>query len=159
MTADALPPDALPPDAVLIARGLMRALDRQSWRCLTEFSLASGRRADIIAVDEAGRFLIVEIKSSAADYRSDRKWQDYLEYCDLFAFAVGPQFPLALLPAEVGLFVADGYDAIARRAPVAMPAPLAPARRRQLLIRFGRVAADRLRRGLIDPDDGLDGAA
>jgi len=45
------------------------------------------------------------------------------------------------------------------RPPVAAPAPLAPARRRQLLIRFARLGADRLRRGLLDPEDGLDGSA
>ena len=144
-------------DAKTIARGLMRALDRQGWCSLTEVALASGHRADVLALDEAGRLLIVEIKSSVADFRSDQKWRAYLDHCDLFAFAVGPQFPVAILPAEAGLFVADGYEALALRAPSAAPAPLAPARRRQLLIRFARLGADRLRRGIVDPDDGLDG--
>jgi hypothetical protein len=147
---------SLPPDAAAIARGTMRALDRAGWRTLLEFSLSSGRRADILALDKAGRFLIVEIKSSAADFRSDRKWREYFDYCDFFSFSVSSQFPLALLPPEAGLFVADAYDAIAHRPPLAMPSPLAPARRRQLLIRFGRLAADRLRRGLVDPEDGID---
>ncbi len=146
-------------DARMIARGLMRALDHQGWRCLTEFPLASGRRADIIALDDAARFMIIEIKSSPSDYRSDRKWREYQEYCDLFAFAVGPEFPVALLPHEAGLFIADGYDAIQQRPPQAMSAPLAPARRRHVLVRFARLAADRLRRGLVDPGDGLDGEA
>jgi hypothetical protein len=145
----------LPPEAAIIARGLMRHLDRHGWRSVCEFSLASGRRADVIGVDEGGRILIVEIKTSAADYRSDRKWREYLEYCDLFSFAVPDGFPLALLPEETGLLVVDGYDAVAHRPAAIAPAALAPARRRQVLLRFARVAADRLRRQL-DPEDGLD---
>jgi hypothetical protein len=152
---DDLPPS---PDALLIARGVMRHLDRQGWVSVAEFTLASGRRADVIALDEGGRLLIVEIKTCAADFRSDRKWREYLDYCDLFAFAVPPGFPVALLPPETGLLVADGYDAVGHRPPATAPAPLAPARRRQVLLRFARVAADRLRRGL-DPEDGLDGGA
>lgn len=151
--------DIVPLDAARICRGVMRGLDRQGWRSLTEVSLASGHRADVMAIDDSGRFLIVEVKSSAADYLSDRKWTAYLDYCDLFAFAVGPSFPVALLPDEVGLMVTDGFEIHSLRPPVAAPAPLAPARRRQLLIRFARVGADRVRRGLLDPEDGLDGSA
>ncbi len=144
-------------DARMIARGLMRALDRQGWRCLTEVALLSGHRADVMALDDAGRLMIIEIKSSVADFRSDQKWRAYLDHCDLFAFAVGPRFPIAILPEEAGLFVADGYEALTLRSPSAAPAPLAPARRRQLLIRLARLGADRLRRSVLDPDDGLDG--
>jgi hypothetical protein len=150
-------PAGLPLDAALIARGLMRGLDRQGWRSLTEVPLSSGHRADVMALDESGRVLIVEIKSSIADFRADQKWQAYLDHCDLFAFAVSPSFPTAILPPEVGLFLSDGYEALALRQPATSPAPLPPARRRQLLIRFARIGADRWRRGLVDPDDGLDG--
>jgi hypothetical protein len=150
------PPDTL--DAATIARGLMRGLDRQGWRSLTEVPLPSGHRADVMALDEAGRVLIVEIKSSIADFRADQKWQAYLDHCDLFAFAVAARFPTAILPVEAGIFVSDGYEALALRQPAVAPAPLPPARRRQLLIRFARIGADRWRRGLVDPDDGLDGS-
>ncbi|MBL8839447.1 MAG: MmcB family DNA repair protein, partial [Alphaproteobacteria bacterium] len=60
---------ALAPEARLLARGVARWLDRQGWRTLTEFPLASGRRVDLIALDEAGRLLIVEIKTTAGDFR------------------------------------------------------------------------------------------
>lgn len=140
----------LDPDARVLARGVARALDRQGWRSIAEFPLVSGRRADLIALDEGGRFLIVEIKTSAADFRADRKWREYLDYCDWFSFAVPETFPVSLLPPEVGLIVADAFDAVSHRPAFASP-PLAPARRRQLLIRFGRASADRLRR-TIDPE-------
>ena len=141
----------LAPEARLLARGVARWLDRQGWRTLTEFPLNSGRRVDLIALDEAGRLLIVEIKTTAGDFRSDRKWREYLDYCDWFAFAVPEDFPVGLLPPEVGLIVADPFEAVSRRPAMPAPAALPPARRRQMLIRFGRVAGERLRR-LVDPE-------
>lgn len=132
-----------------IARGLARALAREGWTSLAEFPLASGRRADLMALAEDGRFLLVEIKSSPADFRADRKWPEYLEWCDLFAFAVAEDFPFDLLPPEPGLYVADSYDAAMRRPLQAAPA-MAPARRKALTLRFARLAAERLRREL-DP--------
>ncbi|MFM8801105.1 MAG: MmcB family DNA repair protein [Tagaea sp.] len=128
-----------------IARGLSRALAREGWTSLLEVPLASGRRADLLALSDDGRFLLVEIKSSAADFRSDRKWPEYLEWCDLFAFAVAEDFPFDLLPAEPGIYVADAYDAALRR-PLQMAPAMAPARRKALTLRFARLAAERLRR-------------
>jgi len=141
-----------------VARGLMRGLDRAGWRCLTEVPLPSGHRADVMGLDAAGRILIAEIKSSRADFRADHKWQAYLAYCDMFAFAVGPDFPVDILPPETGVFVCDDRDAHPLRAAAPAPPALPPARRRQTLIRFARLGADRWRRTAIDPDDGLDGA-
>ena len=66
-------------DAADIARGVMRLLADHDCTSLTEFTLKSGRRADVMALDAKGNFTIVEVKSGVADYRADRKWQDYLE--------------------------------------------------------------------------------
>jgi hypothetical protein len=144
-------------DASAIARGLMRGLDRAGWRCLTEFPLSSGHRADVMALAADGRVMIVEVKSSIADFRADRKWHAYLDHCDLFAFAVAPDFPVAVLPPEAGLYVCDAYDAHALRPAAPLGPPLPPARRRRILIDLARLAADRWRRGLADPEDGIDG--
>jgi hypothetical protein len=35
-----------------------------------------------------GEIWIVEIKSSPADYLSDSKWRDYMDFCDRFYFAI-----------------------------------------------------------------------
>jgi hypothetical protein len=95
--------------------------------------------------------VIVEIKTSTADYRADRKWSEYLEFCDAFFFAVPPAFPLALLPADCGLMIADDYGAeILRRQPAqAMNAT----RRRAQTLRVALAAMQRLGR-LIDPVSG-----
>jgi hypothetical protein len=130
--------------AAAICRGVCRMLGELGYATLTEVTLATGRRVDVMALDRRGEILVVEVKSSVADFRADRKWQDYLEFCDRFAFAVGPGFPRELLPDAVGLFVADAYGAHRLRdGPVA---PLAAARRKHLLLRFAHVAGARLAR-------------
>ena len=61
--------------ATLLARGICRALDQLGYASLVEFPLINGRRADILGLGKAGDLLIVEIKSSVADFRADRKWR------------------------------------------------------------------------------------
>ncbi len=131
-----------------LARGLCRALADRGYATLTEFSLKSGRRADVLAVDKEGQVLIVEIKSTVEDYRADRKWMDYLAWCDRFYFCVPAGFDTALLPNDCGLILADGYGAEFHREPE--PAPRAAPRRRALMLRLARAAAGRLHR-LVDP--------
>ncbi len=126
----------------MLARGVCRLFVDMGYSPMTEVSLASGRRVDVMGVDGKGRVAVAEIKSSIADYRADQKWQDYLEFCDLFFFAVADDFPQEILPGEVGLIVADRYGGV-----VARPAPiwtLHASRRKALTLRFARKAAERL---------------
>lgn len=103
----------------------------------------------MFAVDDKGGISIIEIKSCLVDFRTDQKWQDYLDWCDRFYFAVSVDFPREVLPPEPGLIVADAYGAeMLRPAPAS---PLAGARRRALLLRFAAKAALRLAR-LEDPE-------
>jgi hypothetical protein len=54
---------------------------------------------------------------------------------------VAPEFPDDILPDEPGLIVADGFGgAVVREAP---PSPLAPARRKALIVAFARLGAMR----------------
>jgi len=136
--------------AAALCRGVCRLLAEHGFASVVEFSLANGRRADIAALGRGGEIAIVEVKSSVADFRADRKWPDYWDYCDRLYFAVGADFPQELIPAECGLIVADAFGAaILREPPEARP--LNPARRRAVTLRFARTAASRLRR-LADPD-------
>ena len=88
--------------AAQIARGVTRFLFDQGNACFREFTFTTGRRADIIALDRKGIITVVEVKSSLADFRSDVKWQEYLEFCDLFYFAVSKEFPNDALPDDCG---------------------------------------------------------
>ena len=139
---------AVPATAVLLARSTCRALDQLGYASLLEFPLANGRRADILALGKSGDLLIVEIKSSVADFRADRKWAAYREFADRLYFAVPNAFPAILIPEECGLIVADGFGAAVLRHGV--ETPLAAARRKAVTLRFALAAAGRLRRQL-DP--------
>lgn len=132
-----------------LARGIMRAFADMGQACLAEFRLGNGRRVDVVALDRGGLITIVEIKSSAADYRADRKWRGYLAYCDSFYFAVAEDFDRTRLPGDVGVMVADAYGAA-----IMEPSPefaMNPARRKALVLRFARTSARRLMR-IGEPD-------
>jgi hypothetical protein len=134
--------------ALMIARGVRRLLRARGFSSVTELPLTHGRRADIAAVNCDGEVLIVEVKSSPADLRADRKWRDYAACCDRLYFAISERTPAGLAPLEAGLIVADAYGAeIEREAELQR---MAPASRRALLLRFAQAAADRLHR-LADP--------
>jgi len=136
--------DPLHPDAARIARGVGRVLKGMGFYSLTEMTLANSRRADVCGLGQKGEIVIVEVKSSVADFRSDQKWPEYLPYCDRFYFAVGHDFPKDLIPVEAGLIVADGFGGAILREPETHK--LAPARRKAVTLRFARKASQRLMR-------------
>ncbi len=124
-----------------IFRGVTRFLMDADQGVLPELPLANSRRADLVAIDRAGQITIIEVKSGLADYRADHKWQDYLDYCDLFYFAVNQDFPLDVLPETEGLMITDGFETDILRP--ARHRRLSAARRKAMLIRFARRAAGR----------------
>jgi hypothetical protein len=138
--------------AALLARSTCRALEQLGYASLLEFPLANGRRADILALGKSGELMIVEIKSSVADFRADRKWAEYRDFADRLYFAVPNEFPALLIPEQCGLIVADAFGAAVLRH--GETTPLAAARRRAVTLRFAMSAAIRLRRQL-DPQAGL----
>jgi len=141
--------------AALLARGVCRAFGQLGYAVLVEFPLVSGRRADLLCLGKAGDFVIVEIKSSVADFRADRKWVTYRDFADRLYFAVPDHFPQALIPEECGLMVADSFGAGLLRE--GRTTPLSPGRRRALTLRFARLAAARLHRHLDPEAHHLDG--
>lgn len=129
-------------EAGFVARGVSRLMLERGYAPLVEFTLPNGRRLDVAAVSDSGEIVAIEIKVSLADLRADEKWPEYLEFCDRFYFAVPEQFPQEALPAEHGLIVADRFGAAIVRE--SGQSAVAAARRKALLIRFARVAAERL---------------
>lgn len=125
-----------------IRRAAARLCLQLGWSPLHEVTLASGRRADILALRADGGFVCIEIKSGARDFLSDTKWSEYRAFSDALYFAVDVDFPRALLPEDTGLIVAcEGVAEVLREAPAH---PLAPARRRAVMQRFAVLAAGRL---------------
>jgi len=116
---------------------------------VSELPLASGRRADLVALAGDGEMWIVEIKSSIADLRADQKWIDYRLHCDRLFFATTLDVPCEIFPSDTGLIVADAFGAS-----VKCEAPehrLHAATRRSMMLAFARAAALRLS-ALADPD-------
>jgi hypothetical protein len=128
-----------PETTLAVTRGAARLMADMGYAPLLEVCLPNGRRADVMALGPRGEIAICEVKSGLEDYRMDRKWGEYGPYCDTFYFAVAPEFPQDVLPAEPGLIVADAFGgAVVRGAPVTL---LAPARRKALTLAFGRLGA------------------
>lgn len=145
----ALPPDRRQSDTALaVARGTARLLRSLGFACVSELSLPSGRRADLVAMNVRGDLWIVEIKSSVEDLRADHKWQDYRLHCDRLFFAFSQDMPCDLFPPATGLIVADAYgahlhcDAPEHRLPAST--------RKAMIVSFGLLAARRINR-LVDP--------
>ncbi|MFA5954966.1 MAG: MmcB family DNA repair protein [Hyphomicrobium sp.] len=134
--------------AKAILRGTQRLLRSLDFESLSEITLGNGRRADVLAIRRNGEIWIVEIKSSIADFRADQKWPEYREYCDALLFAVAPDFPAEILPADSGLILADAYAGELVRPPPQHP--LAAARRKALTLSIARIASMRLH-AQIDP--------
>jgi len=149
-----IPASTLKPDgrqsetAAAIQRGVGRLLRAHDFAMLTEFTLASGRRADVIGLSPRGLLWIIEIKSSPEDFKVDSKWPEYRDYCDHFSFAIPQTMDADLMPIEAGLIIADQWGAEIMRA--ASEHSLHASRRRAVHMAFARAAALRLH-GLWDP--------
>lgn len=144
-----LPGPSIPERTLTVCRAAARFCVRRGWAPVREMPLPNGRRADLLALQAQGGFAIVEVKSCARDFLCDTKWPEYRDYCDQLYFAVDLDFPVELLPQEVGLLVTDGPDATLLRDPPLHA--LAASRRRALLLRYAAVAAGRLA-ALQDPE-------
>jgi len=135
--------------ALKIARGTARLLHAHGYCVVSELPLASGRRADLVALGAGGDIWIVEIKSSVADFRADRKWTDYRAHCDRLFFATCVEVPCEIFPKDAGLIVADAYGA-----QMVCEAPehrIHAATRKQMMLGIARAAALRLQ-SLADPN-------
>jgi len=142
LTLDTAPRALRRPDITLeVTRGAARLLVGLGFAPLAEVSLPNGRRADLMALGPRGEIAIVEVKSSLEDFRVDQKWGEYAPFCERFYFAVAPDFPRHILPDGLGLIVADGFGGAVLSE--SMLAPLAPARRKALILAFARLAAMR----------------
>jgi hypothetical protein len=135
--------------AAAIQRGAGRMLRRAGFASICELTLSNGRRADVMALGRKGEIWIIEIKSSPADYLSDSKWRDYMDYCDRFYFAIPPTMDAGLIDPEAGLIIADAWGAEIMRE--AAEAPLPAARRKAVTLLLARTAAMRLQ-SVSDPN-------
>src|SRR3954454_20516493 len=147
--ASLLPPDGRQSQTALaVARGTKRLLHQLGFSAVSELALPSGRRADLVALDNASEIWIVEIKSSIEDFRADQKWMDYRAHCDRLFFATTLEVPCDIFPKDTGLIIADAFGA-----QIMCEAPehrLHASTRKSMMLSIARAAALRLQ-SLIDP--------
>ena len=125
-----------------IARGVMRHFAQMGLPSLSEYSPVRGLRVDVIVLAPSDEIWIVECKSSKIDFKSDKKWQNYLEWCDRYFWAVDSDFPKDILPLDTGLIIADSYDA---KILIESPLNKLPAARRKKIVRsMASTACNRL---------------
>ena len=126
----------------IIARGVMRHFSQIGLSSLSEFSPIRGLRVDIITLGMSDEIWIVECKSGQSDFKSDKKWQNYLDWCDRYFWAVDANFPINILPSDTGIIIADAYDAsILKDSPLNK---LSAARRKKIMNSVARSACNRL---------------
>ena len=136
--------------AAAIQKGVCRHLRAAGFATLTEFTLASGRRVDVMGLSPSGQIWIIEIKSSLEDFRADLKWPEYRDFCDRLYFAITTDLQPEIMPVEAGLIIADAWGAEVQRDPAEHF--LHASRRKAMTLSFARSAALRLH-GLYDPEN------
>ena len=83
---------------------------RKRWAVHSEVGLCRrGRlRADLVAISMGSYIVVVEVKSSVADFKADKKVLNYVPYCDKLYFAMSQDVYIKvshLVPSGVGVFV------------------------------------------------------
>ena len=87
------------------------------------------RRADVIGNKINGDLVLIEVKSSVADFRSDSKWHEYLPYADrvYLAFTIDvarkinkDKELMSRIPKRVGVLVLEptGFMRVVKRAQI-----------------------------------------
>ena len=103
-------------DANHIRQVVAARYNHKRWATHFEIGLLKGGRlrADVVALNMGGGIDIVEVKSSVADFRSDKKMGQYRKYCDKMYLActkeVYDKIKDQILPG-VGVYVV-GQDSI-----------------------------------------------
>jgi hypothetical protein len=109
-------------DADFIKDAVSRYWAQKCYAVASEIGLTNWGtlRADIMAVSTKLDFVIVEVKSSYADFRSDKKWWHYLNHCNRMYFAVSePVYEKVhdLIPKGIGIFVVGEHGDVRVRKP------------------------------------------
>ncbi|MCK0069335.1 MmcB family DNA repair protein [Kordiimonas laminariae] len=135
-------------ETVNITLGAERLLVELGYAPVREVVLKNNRRVDILGLNKPGGLVVVEVKSGLSDFRSDTKWQEYLDYCEEFYFAVDQHFPINVLnestslPDITGIIIADAYGGEVIRE--AASRKVNAARAKKLIQQMARTAAMRL---------------
>ena len=111
-----------------ITRLVARHYTKKRYCVSTELGLRSRRqgsiRADVLAMNMKNEIIIVEVKSSVADFKTDTKYHLYLDYCNKLYIACTPDVASKIrdfVNTNVGIIEIGGSPRITK-----------PAKRREL---------------------------
>ena len=86
-----------------ISQKTMQFLSSKGYKVLSEFALPNKKRVDIIAINSKKEIIIVEVKSKKNGVKTDKKWKNYLNYCNYFYFACNDKLEDFNLPKNIGI--------------------------------------------------------
>lgn len=97
-------------DAQQIKQVVTKYWTKKRWAVHHEVGLCKGGRlrADVLAISMGSKIVVIEVKSSVADFKADKKWHKYLEFADQFYFCFAAETWLKvrhLIPKGVGVFI------------------------------------------------------
>ena len=81
----------------------MQFLSLKGYKVLSEFALPNKKRVDIIAINSEKKIIIVEVKSNKNGIKNDKKWKNYLNYCNYFYFACNGKLKDLNFSKNIGL--------------------------------------------------------
>jgi hypothetical protein len=87
----------------IVTETALRYFARNGYSVYPEVGIQSGGnlRADVLAMNMKGKVTIIEVKSCWQDFATDKKWINYLPYCNKFYFCI----PYHLFNSEKGQFI------------------------------------------------------
>jgi hypothetical protein len=101
-------------DASAIKKSVIQYFTHKCYAVNAEVGVCKGGRlrADLLAVNMRGEVVIVEVKSSYADFKHDKKWYGYVDFCNRLFFAVSEETyakVFDLIPKGIGIIIVDQY--------------------------------------------------
>ena len=126
----------------------MRFLSTKGYKVLTEFALPNKKRVDIIGINLKKEIVIVEVKSNKNGVKLDKKWKNYLNYCNYFYFACSEKINFNL-SKDIGIIQNNSNKTQITKEPKYKKLP--ENKKNKLIFKIALSAASKFHR-LIDPE-------
>ena len=131
-----------------ILQKTMQFLSLKGYKVLSEFALPNKKRVDIIAINLKKKIIIVEVKSNKKNLKYDKKWKNYLNYCNYFYFACNDKLKDSEFSENIGIIQNNSNNIkIIRKSKYQK---ISENKKKQLIFKIALSAASKFHR-LIDP--------
>ena len=132
-----------------ILQKTMQFLSLKGYKVLSEFALPNKKRVDIIAINLKKKIIIVEVKSNKKNLKYDKKWKNYLNYCNYFYFACNDKLKDFDFSENIGVIQNNSNNIrIIRKSKYKK---LSENKKKQLIFKIALSATSKFHR-LIDPE-------